>query len=164
MNKNKIAAKWDRKLANRRARRSSTSAVADTGASGIYYSADAPVTDVDPTAPVVVVGTATEEPQLPTATAQHQIPNLPDAFPRTGHVMPGFQRTLIGIGPICDAGFTVTFSDESVIVQDNAKRTVLSGWRNPKEPPALWYFSLLASTEDTPLHPPHPPHTAAAPS
>ena len=64
--------------------------------------------------------------------------------------MPDFTESLIGIGPICDKGFKVTFSAEDVIVQDTQKRVVLSGWRNPKEPPALWHFNLLPSPADVP--------------
>ena len=65
--------------------------------------------------------------------------------------MPGFQQTLIGIGPICDAGFTVTFSADDVVVHDADKRAILSGWRNPEEPPALWYFNLLPSLSEVPV-------------
>ena len=100
------------------------------------------------------MGTATGQRQLSVTTAEHQIPNLPDAFPRTGHVMPGFQQTLIGIGPICDAGCTVTFSANDVVVHDADKRAILSGTRNPEEPPALWHFSLLPSPSEIPIQAP----------
>ena len=120
-----MTAKRPRIIANRSACRSATARVTDTGASAIYFSADAPVTHVDTTAPAVAVGTATGQRQKSVATAQHQIPDLPNAFPQTGHVMPGFQQTLIGIGPICNAGFTVTFSEDAVIVHDDAKRVIL---------------------------------------
>ena len=86
-----MAAKQACIIANRHARRAATSGVADTGASAIYFSVDAPVTHVDLMAPAVAVGTATGQRQQYIATAQHQIPDLPDAFPRTRHVMPGFQ-------------------------------------------------------------------------
>ena len=138
-------------IANRRARQSATAGVADTGASAIYFSADAPVTHVDTTEPVVVVGTSTGQRQQSVATAQHQIPDLPDAFLRTGHVMPGFQQTIIGIGPICDARFTVTFLEDAVVVHDDAKRVILSGCRDPKVPPALWYFNLLPDPDAVPV-------------
>ena len=113
------------------------SGVADTGASAIYFSEDAPVTHVDNTAPAVAVGTATGQRQQSVVTAQHQIPDLPNAFLQTGHVMPGLQQTLIGIGPIYDAGFMVTFSEDEVVVHDAAKRVILSGLRDPEVSPAL---------------------------
>ena len=124
-------------IANRRARQSATAGVADTGASAIYFLADAPVTHVDTTEPVVVVGTSTGQRQQSVATAQHQIPDLPDAFLRTGHVMPGFQQTIIGIGPICDARFSVTFLEDAVVVHDDAKCVFLSGCCDLDVPPAL---------------------------
>jgi hypothetical protein len=39
--------------------------------------------------------------------------------------MPGFKQTLIGIEPICDTGFTVTFSREAVVVRDYNDRHIL---------------------------------------
>ena len=65
--------------------------------------------------------------------------------------MPGFQQTIIGIGPICDARFTVTFLEDAVVVHDDAKRVILSGCRDPKVPPALWYFNLLPAPEAVPV-------------
>ena len=132
-----MAAKRARIIANRRARRAAISGVADTGASAIYLSEDAPVTHVDTTMPAGDVGKATGQSQQSIANAQHQIPDLPDSFLRTGHVMPGFQQTLIGIGPICDTGFMVTFSEDEVVVHDAAKRVILSGLRDPEVSPAL---------------------------
>ena len=86
-----MAAKRARIIANRGALRAATLGVADTGASAIYFSEDAPVNHVDTTAPALAVDTATAQRQQSIATAQHQISNLPDAFTRTGYVMPGFQ-------------------------------------------------------------------------
>jgi len=64
--------------------------------------------------------------------------------------MPGFRQTLIGIGPICDAGFTVHFSDVDVIVRDKKGRDVLSGWRALDEPGKLWHFNLLPEGDEIP--------------
>ncbi|KAL7525219.1 hypothetical protein ACHAXR_001556, partial [Thalassiosira sp. AJA248-18] len=146
---NPVAAKWARKIANRRARKAATG-VADTGASSIYFAPDTPVLEYNPSAPAIAVGTASGQRQLSSATAKHCIPNLPADFPRSGHVMPGFQQTLVGIGPICDAGFTVHFSDVDVIVRDKNGREVLSGWRALDEPAKLWHFNLLPEGEEIP--------------
>ena len=51
------------------------------------------------------------------ATGQLALPNLPNTFPSTGHIMPGFKHTLLGVGPICDAERTVTFSRDAVVVR-----------------------------------------------
>ena len=37
-------------------------------------------------------------------------------FPTTGYIMTTFTNTLIGVGPICDANFTVVFRKEHVTV------------------------------------------------
>ena len=81
------------------------------------------------------------------------IPNLPRDFPRTGNVMPEFQETLLGLGPICDSGCTVLFSDTDVIVHDKGGKPILSGWRDT-ESARLWYFNLLPEEEELP--PPQP--------
>ena len=143
-----MAAKYKRKFANRRARRATTG-VADTGATSFYFAADAPMTKVNPDAPTIAVGTALGQRHHSSATAQLRIPDLPADFPRTGHVMPGFQQTLIGIGPICDAGYTVHFSDVDVIVRDKAHRAVLSGWR-ATDGAKLWHFNLLPEGDEYP--------------
>ena len=65
--------------------------------------------------------------------------------------MPGFQQTLIGIVPICDAGFTVTFSEDEVVVHDAAKGIILSGCRDPEPSIANWadtYERLLEPWHD----------------
>ena len=48
--------------------------------------------------------------------------------------MPGFRHTLIGIGPLCDADCTVTFTHEEVIVRDKQGTDVLTGWREATGP------------------------------
>ena len=65
--------------------------------------------------------------------------------------MLGFLQTLMGIGLICDAGFTVMFSEDKVVVHDATKCVILSGWRDPEVPPALWYFNLLPAPQDVPV-------------
>ena len=136
-----------------------TSAVADSGATSIYFAKDAPVTDIDPSSPTIVVGTATGQQQTSSATAKHRIPHLPEEFPRTGHIMPSFSQTLVGIGPICDAGFAVTFSKEDVVVHDKTGRDILTGWRKPTGA-RLWRFSLLP--KHAPTRSPSAPHQRAS--
>ena len=43
--------------------------------------------------------------------------------------MPGFHHTLIGVGTLCDADYTVTFTRESVIVSNKQGTVVLTCWR-----------------------------------
>ena len=86
-----------------------------------------------------------------TTTADHQIPDLPSDFSRTGHVMRHFQDTLLGLGPICDAGCTVTFDDKTVTIRDRDGRIILGGWRDDVAP-RLWRISLVPTDTNVPQH------------
>ena len=66
--------------------------------------------------------------------------------------MPGFNHTLLGVGPIYDADCTVTFSKEDVVVRDATNRTILNGWREEKAP-YLWRITLLPDNADIPEFP-----------
>ena len=54
--------------------------------------------------------------------------------------MPTFTNTLIGIGPICDANFTVVFKKQDVTVILPEGEPILQGWRE-KKLPRLWRFA-----------------------
>ena len=60
--------------------------------------------------------------------------------------MPGFRHTLIGVGPLCDAGFTVTFTLAAVILRDARGTPVLTGWRE-NSGPHLWRIDLQPGEE-----------------
>ena len=55
--------------------------------------------------------------------------------------MPTFTNTLIGVGPICDANYTVVFKKEDVTVISPEGKPILQGWRE-KKLPRLWRFAL----------------------
>ena len=55
--------------------------------------------------------------------------------------MPGLRHTLIGLGPLCDAYFTVTFTRAVVVVRYARGMTVLMGWRK-NSGPRLWRIAL----------------------
>ena len=48
--------------------------------------------------------------------------------------MPGFRHTLFGVGPLCDAECTVTFTSAAVVVRDTHGNPVLPGWREQSGP------------------------------
>ena len=75
-------------------------------ASHIYISLSAPHGPPDNTAQTVRVDTATGQVQRSSALASLPITHLENYFPTTGHIMPHFTNTLIGVGPICDAKCT----------------------------------------------------------
>ena len=91
--------------------------ILDSGATDIYFNADAPIVNIDLLSPTVKVGTATGKTQHSTGTGDLNLPQLPSGLPITGHIMPGFRDTLIEVGPLCDTYCTVTFTCEAVIVQ-----------------------------------------------
>ena len=90
--------------------------IVDSGDTYIYFAADSPIVNIDLSAPKVKVGTATGKTQQSTGTGDLNLPRIPSRFPITGHIMPGFLHALIGVGPLCDANCTVTFTCEAVIV------------------------------------------------
>ena len=66
--------------------------------------------------------------------------------------MPGFRHTLIGVGPLCDAYFTVTFTRAAVIVRDARSTPVLAGWRE-NSGPCLYRIALQPGEENLPSMP-----------
>ena len=126
--------------------------IVDSGATDIYFSTDYPIVNVDRSAPKVTVGTATVQYQKSTGTGELNLPKLPYGFPVTGHIMPGFQHTLIVLGPLCDADYTVAFTSAAVIVRDSWNIPVLTGWRK-QSGPRLWRIALQTGESDLPKMP-----------
>ena len=63
--------------------------------------------------------------------------------------MPGFQENLVGIGPICYADYSVTFTKDAVSIYSPKGHRVLMGWHEI-EVPMLWHMSLLPDETSTP--------------
>ena len=126
--------------------------IIDPGATDIYFSVDATIVNIDRSAPKVIVGTATGQSQNSTGTGELNLPKLPSGLPVTGHIMPGFRHTLIGIGPICYADCTVTFTRVAVIVRDARGIPVLTGWRE-QSGPRLWRIALQTGESNLPKMP-----------
>jgi hypothetical protein len=104
--------------------------IADTGASGIYFTKNAPVNYRNTSAPSIRVGIADSTIARSSASAQLKLTNLPPSA-RQGHVMPSFTRTLFGIAPLCDADLTIIFTKHDVKAINQARATILKGWRGP---------------------------------
>jgi hypothetical protein len=89
--------------------------IADSGASGIYFASNAPVPNLNPTAPSVGVRVANSLPVRSVASAMlASAPSFPPAAMQ-GHVMPSFPHTLIGLGPFADLGCQIVFSKHAVL-------------------------------------------------
>ena len=63
--------------------------------------------------------------------------------------MPVFQENLLGIGPICDADYSVKFIKYAVIIYSPKGHTVLTGWHEA-EGTCLWRLSLMPDASCVP--------------
>ena len=126
--------------------------IVDSGATDIYLAADASIVNIDLSVPTVKVGTATGKTQQFTGTGDLNLPHLPSGFPVTGHIITGLRHTLIGVGPLCDAHCTVTFTHEAVIVKYIQGMPVLTGWREASGP-RLWRMALQPGEANLPRMP-----------
>ena len=125
----------------------SDTAIADTGASGIYLTPKAPCAKINPAALQVAVGTIGGPPHQYSASCDVNLP-----IPVTkGKLMPNSHHNLIGIGPLCDHGCRFLFGKTSVTVFTKDNTNILCGWHEPSGV-KLWRFSLRP--EDYPLVPP----------
>ena len=107
---------------------------------------------IDHNAPKVTFGTDTGQTQRSTVTGELILPKLPANFPVTGHIMAGFRHTIIGVGPLCDADCTVTFTSAAVVVRDLHSNPVLTGWREQSDP-RLWRISIQPDETTLPSMP-----------
>ena len=81
----------------------------DSGATHMYIASNAPYEKMDTTGKQIRVGTSNGQVASSTATATLSIPQVNTYFPKKAYIMPVFTNTLIGVGPIFDANFTVVF-------------------------------------------------------
>ena len=77
--------------------------IVSSGSTDIYFSTDAPIVNIDLSAPKVKVGTAMGQTQQSAGTVNLALPHIPSEFPTKGNLMTGFSHTLIGVVPLCDA-------------------------------------------------------------
>ena len=77
------------------------------------------------------------------------VPSLPQAA-MSGHVMPSFPHTLIGLGPFADLGCNIVFTKTSVIVYHPDGHPILSGWQD-ETGPRLWHFPLTVEAAQVAL-------------
>ena len=136
VNQRRLPKKWRRKLEKRTARNlkkkdqaifdDRDTTIVDLGASGWYFTPNAPVSNIDPQASQIRVGTATGQPQLSSASCELPLEGMPpDLF---GHIMPAFRHNLLGIGILCDKDCKVLFTKEMVIIYDKNNEPFLTGW------------------------------------
>ena len=117
--------------------------ITDSGATDFYFAPDAPITNYNPQAPTVGVRVANGRSERSVASATLALaPSLPQAA-MSGHVMPSFPHTLIGLGPFADQGCNIVFTKTAVTVYHPDGHPILSGWQD-ETGPHLWHFPLTA--------------------
>ena len=99
--------------------------IVDSRDPDIYFAADAPIVNINLSAPTVKVGTATGQTQQSTGTGDLNLPQLLSGLPITGNILPGFGHILIWVDPLCDADCTFTFTCEALIIRDTCVTPVL---------------------------------------
>ena len=113
----------------------------DSGATHLYISPTATHGPPDTSATTIEAGTTNGQVEKSAAKATLHIPQLAADFPTTGYIMPSFTNTHIGVGPICDANYTVLFNKKDVKVLSPEGKTIITGWRE-KKLTRLWQFAL----------------------
>ena len=88
----------------------------DSGATHLYIAPDAPHGPLGTSTATIKVGTANGQVATPAKKSNLPIQKLAADFPTTGYIMPAFNNTLIGGGPIFDANCTVVFKKKDVTV------------------------------------------------
>jgi hypothetical protein len=61
----------------------------------------------------------------------------------SGHVMPNFPHTLVGLGPFANQDWLIVFIKIAVTVYHPDGHPILSGWQD-ETGPRLWHFPLTA--------------------
>ena len=105
-----------------------------------------------PLLPKVNVGTTTVQVKRPVGMDTLEIPNLLSIFPCTGHVMPYFKHTLIGIGSICNSECKVVSAQHEILVYNSQQQLIITGGWKPTCS-KLWRVYLLPDPSYIPLLP-----------
>jgi hypothetical protein len=84
--------------------------IADSGFNGHYFAPNAPVTNYNPQAPTVEVCMANGCPKHLVASATLASATALPLAALSGHVMPNFPHTLIGLGPFANQDFMIIFT------------------------------------------------------
>ena len=127
----------------------------NSGSSGVYLYKGAPCTNIDPSVPMIYVGTVTGQSQQSSAECNLALPQLPKASTK-GHILLNFTQYLIGVCTFYNDDCTVVFTNYSVTVLDPQDKTILTGCRK-RTCPKLWRFSLWPQ-----LQPDSPPGSTTA--
>ncbi len=127
-------------------------AVIDTRCTANTLRSDAPVTNVDTTAPPQYVGTPTGGTMKSSAAALIVHPQLPENA-QQAHVYPDLKyKSLLLVGQLCDAGYTAVFTAEKVRIVPTQDVQItgtaaIIGKRN-EQSDYLWVTDLGSATSN----------------
>ena len=117
-------------------------AIANSGCTNHYFSADVPCENIRPANATIVVGKPNGASMHSSHTGLLHFHDLPEAA-RTTHIFPYMQqRALISVGQVADAGFTSTFTDTSIVITN--RKTTINSERDLQEG-GLYYVNLPPS-------------------
>ena len=123
-----------------------TTAIADTGSTGNFFTVDTPVLNKCPAVHPIAIHNPNGTVMHSTHEAELDMPSLPLAA-RKGHIVPDLASLpLVSIGTLCDAGCHVAFTATDVTVTYNDK-VVLVGQRTPAT--RLWHLDLVSQPNQT---------------
>jgi hypothetical protein len=128
---------------------SSYTGIANSGASSFYFAPNAPVANYNSLAPTIGVRVANGLPERLVASATLALASSLPRVAMSGHVMPSFPHTNIGLGTFADQGCTIAFTATTVTVYHPDGHPVLAGWRE-QTGPRLWHFPLTKHGETPP--------------
>jgi hypothetical protein len=117
--------------------------IADSGSTGHYFEPDSPVANYNPQAPTEGVCVATSCPKHSVASATLASATALPLEALSGHVMPNFPHTLIGLGPFANQDCTIIFTQTAVTVYHQDGHPFLSDWQD-ETGLRLWHFPLTA--------------------
>jgi hypothetical protein len=125
----------------------STYAIADTGATSIFIMDGVDVVTKRVTNKPLTINMPDGRKVKSTHICDITIPGLPTVV--TGHVMPHLAiALLIGIRPLCNSGYTVTFDkDKCNVIYDG--NIILHGYKDLAT--NLWTLPIYGNTMQTPL-------------
>jgi hypothetical protein len=136
--------------------------IANSGSNGHYFAPDAPVANYNP----VGVRVANGYLKCSVASATFASATLLPLVASSGHVMPNFPHTLIGLRPFANQECTILFTQTSVIVYHPDGHPILLGWQD-ETGPHLWHFPLTTKASNpqdaTVATAPQPPIPAPTP-
>jgi hypothetical protein len=108
--------------------------IVNFGSSSFYFSCGTPIANYNPRAPTVSVTVANGCPKHSVASATlASVPALPSST-MSGHAMPSFPHTLIGVGPFANQGCKIFFNKTLVTVYHPDGHPILNGWQDIDRP------------------------------